>query len=238
MSVLSVENISLCYGQLTALQNISFDLQEGEILFVTGPNGAGKSSLLKAIAGLQPVTDGRILLHGQTTDRWAPEKVARSGFSMVPEGRHVFSALTIEENLLVGAGLNVNTSNSKALERVYDSFPILRERRHSGAGLLSGGQQQMLVIARALMTESPFIAIDEPSLGLAPKIIDQVYDLLLKIKQERHLTLLIVEQNSSRAVEVGGRMLLLRNGQIQMQGDARELGSSNALNDAYFGYGE
>lgn len=238
MSVLSVENISLRYGQLTALQNISFDLQEGEILFVTGPNGAGKSSLLKAIAGLQPVTDGRILLHGQTTGRWAPEKVARLGFSMVPEGRHVFSALTIEENLLVGAGLNAKTSNGEALERVYDSFPILRERRHSGAGLLSGGQQQMLVIARALMTESPFIAIDEPSLGLAPKIIDQVYDLLLKIKQERHLTLLIVEQNSSRAVEVGGRMLLLRNGQIQMQGDARELGSSSALNDAYFGYGE
>lgn len=238
MSVLSVENISLRYGQLTALQNISFDLQEGEILFVTGPNGAGKSSLLKAIAGLQPVTDGRILLHGQITGRWAPEKVARLGFSMVPEGRHVFSALTIEENLMVGAGLNANTSTSEALERVYDSFPILRERRHSGAGLLSGGQQQMLVIARALMTESPFIAIDEPSLGLAPKIIDQVYDLLLKIKQERHLTLLIVEQNSSRAVQVGGRMLLLRNGQVQMQGDARELGSSSALNDAYFGYGE
>lgn len=238
MSVLSVNNITLRYGQLTALQDISFDLHEGEILFVTGPNGAGKSSLLKAIAGLQPICQGSIALHGQTIGRWPPEKVARSGFSMVPEGRHVFSALTIEENLLVGAGLNANTPTGEALERVYESFPILRERRYSGAGLLSGGQQQMLVIARALMTESPFIAIDEPSLGLAPKIIDQVYDLLLKIKQERHLTLLIVEQNSSRAVDIGGRMLLLRNGQIQMQGDARELGSSSALNDAYFGYGE
>ena len=238
MSVLSINNINLHYGQLHALNNISLDLNEGEILFVTGPNGAGKSSLIKAIAGLQPISSGQISLHGQAIACWSPEKVARSGFSMVPEGRHVFSALTIEENLLVGAGLNGKTSSVDALARVYDSFPILRERRHSGAGLLSGGQQQMLVIARALMTESPFIAIDEPSLGLAPKIIDQVYDLLLKIKQERHLTLLIVEQNSSRAVEIGGRMLLLRNGQIQMQGDARELGSSSALNDAYFGYGE
>ena len=238
MTPLSVDSISLQYGQLSALKNVSFELQEGEVLFITGPNGAGKSSLLKAIAGLQPIATGTIALHGIAAENLAPEKVARLGFSMVPEGRHVFSALTIEENLLVGANLANDKSGKAALDRVYESFPVLRDRRNSGAGLLSGGQQQMLVIARALMTEAPLIAIDEPSLGLAPKIIDQVYDLLLQIKQERNLTLLIVEQNSSRAVDIGGRMLLLRNGRIQLQGDAREIGSSSALNDAYFGYGE
>lgn len=238
MTPLSVDSISLQYGQLSALKNVSFELQEGEVLFITGPNGAGKSSLLKAIAGLQPIAEGTIALHGIASENFAPEKVARLGFSMVPEGRHVFSALTIEENLLVGANLSSDKNGKVALDRVYESFPVLRDRRNSGAGLLSGGQQQMLVIARALMTEASLIAIDEPSLGLAPKVIDQVYDLLLQIKKERNLTLLIVEQNSSRAVDVGGRMLLLRNGSIQLQGDAREIGNSNALNDAYFGYGE
>ncbi|WP_137130779.1 ABC transporter ATP-binding protein [Rhizobium sp. FY34] len=243
MTLLNLVNVSVRYGRLTAVRDVSIDLKEGQILFITGPNGAGKSSLLRAIAGVTPTAGGHIEFDGAEITGRAPEDIARLGFSMVPEGREVFGSLTIEENLLVGAGMHSRTAGAKGrtasdLASVYDTFPILKERRHQQAGLLSGGQQQMLVIGRALMTRPRLIAIDEPSLGLAPNITDQVYERLVALQSERKLTLLIVEQSSARAVMVGGRMILMRSGGVVLDGDARTLGNSEAVQAAYFGYEE
>lgn len=237
--MLKVENITVRYGQLTALRGLSLEMAEGETLFVTGPNGAGKSTLLKAIAGVVVPAEGAIMLNGQAVAGMAPENIARLGLSMVPEGRHVFGSLTIEENLRLGAGMRGDAARAgDDLAAVYDVFPMLRERRDSPAGVLSGGQQQMLVIGRALMTAPKLIAIDEPSLGLAPKIIDQVYETLTRLRDERGLTLLIVEQSTTRAVMAGGRMVMVRSGEVVLEGDARELAKGDALNAAYFGFEE
>jgi branched-chain amino acid transport system ATP-binding protein len=239
MSLLTVNNITVRYGRLTALRNASLSMEKGETLFITGPNGAGKSTLLKAIAGVVAPVAGSITLAGQTISGRAPEETARLGFSMVPEGREVFGSLTIEENLMLGAGMRKDKAQvTTDLAAVYDVFPMLKERKDAAAGVLSGGQQQMLVIGRALMAGPRLIAIDEPSLGLAPKVIDQVYETLLKLRNSRGLTLLIVEQSATRAMMTGGRMILMRSGEVALEGDARELAKSEALRQAYFGYGE
>lgn len=239
MSLLSLTDVTVRYSRLTAVREVSFSVEEGEILFITGPNGAGKSSLLRAIAGVTHCASGKIVLEGTDITTEKPENIARMGFSMVPEGREVFGSLTIEENLMVGTGMHTGARRGRIgdeLASVYDMFPILKERRNGQAGLLSGGQQQMLVIGRALMTQPRLIAIDEPSLGLAPNITDQVYERLIALRAQRGLTLLIVEQSSTRAVMVGGRMILMRGGQIVLDGDARKLGNSEAIQAAYFGY--
>jgi branched-chain amino acid transport system ATP-binding protein len=239
MTLLVVDNISVSYGRLAALRKASISLREGETLFVTGPNGAGKSTLLKAIAGVVTPREGQIVLAGQTINGRSPESIARMGFSMVPEGRHVFGTLTIEENLRLGVGMRADKDQAERdLEQIYGIFPMLKERKDRHAGLLSGGQQQMLVIGRALMAAPRLIAIDEPSLGLAPKVIDDVYMALLKLRDTRGLTLLIVEQSATRATIAGGRMILLRSGEIALEGDARELSKGDALKKAYFGYGD
>lgn len=243
MSLLAVSDLTVRYGRLTAVRNVTLKLAEGEVLFITGPNGAGKSSLLRAIAGVTPPAGGRIDFADHDITGRAPENIARLGLSMVPEGRDVFGSLTIEENLKVGTGMQSGKRNGRALtetglEEVYAIFPILKDRRHTQAGLLSGGQQQMLVIGRALMTNPRLIAIDEPSLGLAPSIIDQVYERLVALRSHRALTLLIVEQSSTRAMMVGGRMILMRGGEILLDGDAREIGKGEAMQAAYFGYGD
>jgi branched-chain amino acid transport system ATP-binding protein len=237
VTLLEVTGLTVRYGRLTALRDVSLRLEEGEILFVTGPNGAGKSTLLKAIAGVVAPAAGTISFAGQAITANPPEATARLGFSMVPEGRHVFGGLTVEENLKLGAGMRADRgSMARDLEAAYATFPMLKERRHAAAGILSGGQQQMLVIARALMTAPRLIAIDEPSLGLAPIVIDQVYERLLELRAERGLTLLVVEQSSTRAVMTGGRMMLLRAGRTVLEGDARELSRGDAVERAYFGY--
>lgn len=241
MTLLNLVDVSVRYGRLTAVRGVSINLKEGEVLFITGPNGAGKSSLLRAIAGVTPTAGGHVEFDGAQITGRTPEDIARLGFSMVPEGREVFGSLTIEENLMVGAGMHSRSPGWKGqtaadLDSVYNTFPILKERRNQQAGLLSGGQQQMLVIGRALMARPRLIAIDEPSLGLAPNITDQVYERLIALQAERSLTLLIVEQSSTRAVMIGGRMILMRSGQVVLDGDARELGNSEAMQAAYFGY--
>ena len=243
MSLLVLSNVTIRYDRLTAVRNVAFTLSEGEILFITGPNGAGKSSLLRAIAGVTPPAGGRIDFAGADITGRAPEDIARMGISLVPEGREVFGGLTIEENLMVGTGMHAQTRNWRSravseLDAVYATFPILKDRRHTQAGLLSGGQQQMLVIGRALMTNPRLIAIDEPSLGLAPNITDQVYERLIALRAHRALTLLIVEQSATRAQMVGGRVILMRGGEVLLDGDARAMGQSDAINAAYFGFGE
>ncbi len=239
MTLLAVDNITVRYGRLTALRGITLKVAEGEILFVTGPNGAGKSTLLNTIAGVVPPVSGSIMMDGTEIAEAPPEQIARRGFSLVPEGRNVFGALSIEENLKVGAGMRTDRHKVAGdLEAVYHEFPMLAERRHTAAGMLSGGQQQMLVIGRALMTSPRLMAIDEPSLGLAPKIIDQVYEILARLRAQRKLTLLIVEQSSTRALMTGGRMVLMRGGSIVLEGEAIDMVKDERLKQAYFGFGD
>src|SRR5215475_1381318 len=239
MTLLAVDDITVSYGRLTALRNVTLNIAEGEVLFVTGPNGAGKSTLLNAIAGVVPPGCGTIAIDGADVTGAAPEDIARCGFSLVPEGRNVFGALTIEENLKVGTGMRADWKKiARDLESVYEEFPMLADRRHSPAGMLSGGQQQMLVIGRALMAAPRIMAIDEPSLGLAPKIIDQVYEILARLRAQRKLTLLIVEQSSTRAMMTGGRMILIRGGRIVLQGEATDMVRDERLSQAYFGFGD
>jgi branched-chain amino acid transport system ATP-binding protein len=239
MTLLAVDNITVRYGRLTALRGVSLQVAEGEVLFVTGPNGAGKSTLLNAIAGVVPPISGSIAIDGAKMTGVPPEQIARQRFSLVPEGRNVFGALTIEENLKVGAGMRADKQKiADDLESIYHEFPMLAERRHAAAGMLSGGQQQMLVIGRALMTSPRLMAIDEPSLGLAPKIIDQVYEILARLRVQRKLTLLIVEQSSTRAMMTGGRMILMRGGRIVLEGEAGEMVKDERLKQAYFGFGD
>ena len=236
MKLLEIHDLSVRYGGITALRGLSLTINAGEILMVTGPNGAGKSTLMKAIAGLVKPQQGRVIFDGQLMTGRAPETIAAAGFSMVPEGRQVFGAMTVLENLRVGTGIRRNKLAVAAdLEYVMDVFPLLRERAYAQAGLLSGGQQQMLVIARGLMAAPRLLVIDEPSLGLAPRVTDQVYEALMRLRIERELTLLIVEQSASRAVITGGRMVMLREGRIVLEGDPRQL-TAHQMQQAYFGY--
>jgi len=239
MTLLAVNDVTVRYGRLTALRGITLTIAEGEVLFVTGPNGAGKSTLLNAIAGVVPPISGSITMDGAEVTGAPPEQIARRGFSLVPEGRNIFGALTIEENLKVGAGMRTDKQQvARDLESVYHEFPMLAGRRHAAAGMLSGGQQQMLVIGRALMAAPRLMAIDEPSLGLAPKIIDQVYEILVRLRAQRRLTLLIVEQSSTRAMMTGGRMILMRGGRIVLEGQAGDMVKDERLKQAYFGFGD
>ena len=234
--LLSIQDLHVRYGGIAALRGLDLTIHAGETVMVTGPNGAGKSTLMKAIAGLVKPRQGRIVFDGQLTTGRAPETVAASGFSLVPEGRQVFGSMPVLENLRIGTGLRRNALAVAAdLEYLLDVFPLLRERAHGQAGLLSGGQQQMLVIARALMAAPRLLAIDEPSLGLAPRVTDQVYEALLRLRAERDLTLLIVEQSASRALLTGGRMVMLREGGIVLEGDPRQI-TAQQMQQAYFGY--
>ncbi|WP_413876997.1 ABC transporter ATP-binding protein [Albidovulum sp.] len=236
MSKLGVFDLAVRYGKLTAVSELSFTVAEGERVFVSGPNGAGKSSLLSAIAGTVRAAHGRIEMDGEILSGLGPESVARRGLSMVPEGRRIFAGLTVRENLMVGTGLRRDRGAvADDLETVFTAFPILRDRAAAPAGALSGGQQQMLAIARALMTNPKVMLVDEPSLGLAPKVVDEVYDRLCELQALRGLTLVIVEQSSSRASRVGGRMLLMRGGRIVADGDAAAFAADNLLTEAYFG---
>lgn len=236
MSKLGVFDLSVRYGKVPAITDLSLHVDEGERVFISGPNGAGKSSLLNAIAGAVPTTHGRIELDGDLLTGRPPEAIARLGLSMVPEGREIFGSLTVGENLRVGTGLRRDADAVETdIEEVFTAFPILGERRAALAGALSGGQQQMLAIGRALMTNPKLMMVDEPSLGLAPKIVDQVYDTLCALQEERGLTLLIVEQSSLRAARVGGRMILMRGGCVVGEGNAADMADRDALARAYFG---
>jgi branched-chain amino acid transport system ATP-binding protein len=236
MAKLGIHDLAVRYGKLTAIADLSFSVAEGERVFVSGPNGAGKSSLLSAIAGAVRAAHGRIEMDGEILSGLGPEAIARRGLSMVPEGRRIFPGLTVLENLLVGTGMRRDRAAvGEDLETVFTAFPILRERARSGAGALSGGQQQMLAIGRALMTNPKVILVDEPSLGLAPKVVDEVYDRLCQLQAQRGLTLVIVEQSSARAARVGGRMILMRGGRIVADGDATAFAARDLLAEAYFG---
>ncbi|MDP6426558.1 MAG: ABC transporter ATP-binding protein [Rhodospirillales bacterium] len=237
--LLSVENITVHYSRLPALREVSVSVDEGEIVCIVGPNGAGKSTTLLSISGVLNPTSGDITFDGKRINGMSPEAVARAGISQVPEGRHVFTTLNVEENLRIGTSMRDDRGEiEKDFKRVLEIFPVLAERRRQAAGKLSGGEQQMLVIARALLTSPRIMTIDEPSLGLAPNLVDRVYETLLDLRNDRGMTLLIVEQSSERALKAADRMYVLRSGQMQLEGNAADLQDGEKVRQAYFGFEE
>ncbi len=237
--LLNVDNITVHYSRLPALRGVSVTVDEGEIVCIVGPNGAGKSTTLLSISGVLNPTEGVITFDGMTINGMSPEAVARAGISQVPEGRHVFTSLNVEENLRIGTSIRKDRSEiEKDFKRVLDIFPVLAERRKQPAGKLSGGEQQMLVIGRALLTNPRIMTIDEPSLGLAPNLVDRVYETLLDLRRERGLTLLIVEQSSERALQAADRLYVLRSGEMQLEGNAADLRDGEKVRQAYFGFEE
>ncbi|WP_416899125.1 MAG: ABC transporter ATP-binding protein [Minwuia sp.] len=220
--MLEVTDLHVQYGRLVALRGVSISVKEGEIACIVGPNGAGKSTTLLSISSVLQPTEGTITFDGQTVNGMRAEDVARMGISQVPEGRHIFTSLSVEENLQVGAAVRKDKGAiRKDMNRIFETFPILGERRNQPAGKLSGGEQQMLAIGRALMTNPRFMTIDEPSLGLAPKIVDRVYEVVTELREKQGLTLLIVEQSSERALKAADTLYVLRNGAIQLGGRPR-----------------
>jgi branched-chain amino acid transport system ATP-binding protein len=236
---LELVGVQVCYSELVALRDVSLTVAEGEVVCIIGPNGAGKSTLLAAIAGGVTPNKGTIRFKGQNLADISPDRIARLGLSLVPEGRHIFGSLTVEENLRIGASIRDDRrAVAGDITRVFEYFAPLKERRAYPASRLSGGEQQMLAIARALMTRAPMILIDEPSLGLAPKIIDQIYKILLDLRATQKLTLVINEQSSHRVMKHADRIYVLRAGEIRLHGTAAELQDGHAIKEAYFGFHE
>lgn len=232
--VLEVGDLAVHYGGVAALRGVTLEVQSGEIVGLIGPNGAGKSTLLHAIMGLVPAERGKIQLGGSPLLGLAPEQVARSGVALVPEGRRIFAGLTVEENLRLGlAGRRSRDGVEEDIQAVYDLFPIVSEFRRRPAGALSGGQQQQLAIGRALVARPDLLLLDEPSLGLAPKIVDIVFEALAEIRR-RGLTVLLVEQRAQRTVAFADRTYLISNGEIRLSLTPADAGDSARMVAAYF----
>jgi branched-chain amino acid transport system ATP-binding protein len=233
--MLEVDGIQVQYGRIAAVRGVSFRVDKGEIVVLVGPNGAGKSTTMMAIAGALTPSQGTIRLDGQSVVGRSPETIARLGLSFVPEGRHVFAQLTVNENIRLGSDMRKDRGNIEAdFDRVVGYFPFLRDRLSTPGGKLSGGEQQQLVIARALMTRPRIILIDEPSLGLGPMIVDRVYEILRTLRQEG-ITLLVVEQSTHRALENADRVYVMRSGRIVLDGRSTDL-TDKELEHAYFGF--
>ena len=234
--MLATEDLRVTYGNISALGGVTLHIEEREIVSVIGPNGAGKSSLLNAIAGVVPPASGTIEFEGRSIAGVAPEDLVRRGISLVPEGRHIFGGLTVAENIRIGAVARRDRAAIEGdVERVLDMFPALRERLRQPAGKLSGGEQQMLAIGRALLARPRLLLIDEPSLGLAPLVVSEVYRAVDDLRAGG-VTILIVEQSATRALEAADRTYVLASGTIAMAGSAAELRAAEGFEDAYFGY--
>lgn len=237
--LLRVDDIHVHYGRLAAVRGVSFGVNRGEIVCVVGPNGAGKSTTLLTIAGVLSPTCGTVHVAGTPTVGFTPERVARLGLSMVPEGRHIFGSLTVEENLRIGTYGRPNRQEVESeFKRILDEFSVLAERRRTIAAKLSGGEQQQLAIGRALLTGASILLVDEPSLGLAPMMVERVYSILRDLRDNRGVTLLIVEESAERAVDVADRIYVLRRGLVELAGSNTELANGERLQQAYFGFGE
>lgn len=232
--MLRVENIEVFYDSVQALRNITFEVREGEIYALLGANGAGKTTTLKAISGLIIPRSGRIYFQDEDITFLPIQERVKKGISQVPEGRRVFSKLTVEENLLLGGYIR-EKQIKKNLEVVFSLFPILKERLRQPAGTLSGGEQQMLSIARALMTEPRLLLLDEPSLGLAPLLVRDIFHYIKEINRERGVTILLVEQNAHMALRIADRAGLLQQGEIVLEGKAENLRDIEAIKSAYLG---
>jgi branched-chain amino acid transport system ATP-binding protein len=235
MSLLVVDNLCVFYGSIEALRGVSMRVEEGEVVTLIGANGAGKSTTLRTISGLLQPTQGTIQFGGQSIQNWPPYRVVKSGLVQVPEGREIFANLSVDENLQLAAYLRKDKAAIRAdRERALELFPRIRERLRQQAGTLSGGEQQMLAIARALVARPKLLMLDEPSLGLAPQLVRSIFQVIREINREG-TTILLVEQNANMALRVANRAYVIEVGQIRMEGPASELAASDEVRKAYLG---
>lgn len=231
--MLTVDDVHVRYGAIEAVRGATLQVDEGEIVTLIGPNGAGKTSLINAVAGLVPAAAGRIVFEGRDVSRMQTEDIIAGGVGVVPEHRRLFGDLTVRENLLLGASSRRERPSAADLDRIYDHFPILKERSSQHAGYLSGGEAQQLALGRALMGKPRLLLLDEPSLGLAPIIVDRVFEMLRALRMEEGLTMLLVEQNAFKALELADRAYILSSGEISESRDAREVAAQDDLVSAY-----
>ena len=233
--MLKLDNINLYYGVIHALKNISLEVEQGEIVTLIGANGAGKTSTLRAISGLEPIKSGNITFKGSPLNKVPSNKIVSLGLSHVPEGRRVFPELTVMENLELGAYLRKDKAGIKQdLEIVFSKFPRLKEREKQAAGTLSGGEQQILAIGRALMNRPEMLLLDEPSMGLAPLVVKDIFDTIVEINKSG-TTVLLVEQNANMALAIAHRAYVLETGKIVTSGNAQDLLNDSAIKNAYLG---
>jgi branched-chain amino acid transport system ATP-binding protein len=233
LALLEVKDIHTFYGNIEALKGISIEVEEGEIVTLIGSNGAGKSTTLRSISGLSPPRSGSIKFDGQELGETAPQEIVRLGISQSPEGRRVFPRMTVRENLELGAYLRKD-SFDKDLDRVFDLFPRLKEREKQKAGTMSGGEQQMLAIGRALMAEPRLLLLDEPGMGLAPILVDRIYDTIREINAQG-TTILLVEQNANSALDVSNRGYVLETGTVALADESAKLKENPEVQKAYLG---
>ncbi len=234
--LLKVSGLVVRYGAVTAVRGVDLSVDDGEIVSIVGPNGAGKTSLVSAIAGIVPPAAGSIAFAGMPLAGIALEDVVAQGIALVPEGRHIFASLTVTENLLLGATVRRDAGGVRAdIDRSFAVFPILGERRRQPAGQLSGGEQQQLAIARALLSRPRLLMLDEPSLGLAPAIVDQVYVLLRSVR-DQGVTILLIEQNAERVFGISDRVHVMSGGEFGLSGSAAEIRADRRFDAAYFGF--
>ena len=235
MNMLTVNNLHVNYGAITAVKGVSFTINQGEIVTLIGANGAGKSTILKTLSGLLKPSQGTITYQGQELSKLSAPKIVAQGISQVPEGRHVFPEMTVKENLHLGAYLRKDSNAIAAdFQRVYRLFPILAERQDQDAATLSGGEQQMLVMGRALMARPKLILLDEPSMGLAPIYIQKIFTIIEEIKKQG-TTILLIEQNANQALKIADRAYVLTTGTIKLSGTGAELLTDQAVKQAYLG---
>lgn len=235
---LRIDSLTAGYGRSSVLSDVSLELNKGQVIALLGANGAGKTTLLRCISGLVKPSGGSISLDGEELIGRAPHTLIRRGIAHVPEGRQPFPHLSVRENLAMGAySLSVRSEAAKVLDLVYHYFPILKERTQQMAGLLSGGEQQMLVIARALMGKPEILLLDEPSLGLSPKLVGTVFSIIRRINEEQQISVLLVEQNANAALQVANYGYLLEGGGVSRRFDAAELLASDEVRKSYLGHG-
>ncbi|WP_022850187.1 ABC transporter ATP-binding protein [Limisalsivibrio acetivorans] len=232
--MLRVKSLSVSYGAVQAIMNVSLHVSHGEFVSLIGSNGAGKTTLLNSIMGIVPPKDGEITFNGDSIASYSVHKSVKEGLALVPEGRRVFPNMTVYENILMGGFTRSSKENEEKAEEIEEMFPVLKERRSQAAGMLSGGEQQMLAIARALMSRPKMLLMDEPSMGLAPLVIKDVYEKLAGLSKSG-LTILLVEQNATMALKYADRGYVLENGRIVLQGSSSELLGDNEVKRAYLG---
>lgn len=236
MSILKIEDLSVSYGNIKALKGISLEIEEGEVVSLIGANGAGKTTTLQTISGLLPIGDGDIFFEDKSIKKEKSYKITRMGIAQVPEGRRVFKGLSVEDNLKMGAiSLKVSPEDLKVeLDKIYKLFPVLKEREKQKAGTLSGGEQQMLAMGRALLTNPKVLLLDEPSMGLSPLFVDKIFDTI-RILKEQGRTILLVEQNAYLALDIADRAYVLETGNIVKEGRASDLKTDPDVKAAYLG---
>ena len=232
--MLQVENLKSSYGRIEALHGISLDVQAGEIVSLLGANGAGKTTLIRAISGVQPISAGAIRFEGLPIERIPAHERVALGIAQVPEGRQLFAPLAVDDNLRLGAWSRSDVRMNAELAAIYDMFPMLAERRRAAAGTLSGGQQQMLAIGRALMSKPRLLLLDEPSMGLAPLLVEQIFEIVRGLKRSG-LTVLLVEQNARAALAIADRGYVLETGRITISGPAAKISVDPRVREAYLG---